>query len=321
MNQLVTDFLSKLELGEPQRCENLAMIPLIQSGSQPLDYVTLEDGLENDLLAVEELEERASVNDIQFHNKSKLYALLFEGEEFLGAMQNRILNVSVLVKPETRQRLPVSCVEHGRWHHEHRERENQKFRVAKDRVHYARGRAMENRAVNESLRTRSEFRGDQREVWQDIELKSQRLQAESPTSASEEMYASNRMRAQRYVESFVHEQRQVGSVFLVDGKVSGVDLFASESTHKSMLTRVVRSYSLDALDSVESRNISDSNQENEAATTRAAAKQFVERLMNAATIQYDGLAEGQNIRFEQDGLTGSALVFQDQVLHLSAFNL
>jgi hypothetical protein len=38
-----------------------------------------------------------------------------DGEQLVGAKQNRILNMTVLVAAETEVTIPVSCVERGRW--------------------------------------------------------------------------------------------------------------------------------------------------------------------------------------------------------------
>ena len=48
-------------------------------------------------------------------NPTDVAVLLYEGEEVLGAQQNRTFDVSVLVPAGASVRVPVSCVEHGRW--------------------------------------------------------------------------------------------------------------------------------------------------------------------------------------------------------------
>ncbi len=40
---------------------------------------------------------------------------MLDSEELIGAKQNRILNVSVMVPPHTTITVPVTCVEQGRW--------------------------------------------------------------------------------------------------------------------------------------------------------------------------------------------------------------
>ena len=274
------------------------------------------------LFQVEELDEGASVNDILFRNLSDKFALLFEGEEFLGAMQNRILNVSIFVTPKTKQKIPVSCVEAGRWHHQHRDRGKRRFRAA-NRMHYARGRAMENAAVSANLASSQEYRSDQSEIWSDIDRKSRRMNASSPSSASDAMYVSSESRIDEFLNSFKHVPSQVGSVFLVDGVVSGLEVFANESTHERMLQKLIRSYALDAIDSSLSREAA------EIKSTRKLTKkqcvevteEFTNKLKSSWTKRFDGVCVGENYRFNDERLTGGALVHEDQLLHLCAFAL
>jgi hypothetical protein len=69
------------------------------------------------LLRVTETSEAGSVPELVVSNPLAEDVLLYDGEELLGAKQNRILNVSVLVAGKTTLSIPVSCVEQGRWRH------------------------------------------------------------------------------------------------------------------------------------------------------------------------------------------------------------
>lgn len=323
MNLTAQSFLAGLRTGEPVCRDNLSMVPLFHDQNIEPDYITLKDGIENALLFVEEVDDEGSVNDILLRNKSDKKALLFEGEEVLGAMQNRILNVSILASGGSKQKIPVSCVEEGRWHHEADDEDEQRFHVA-DRMHYASGRAAENRAVNRNLESKRGFRGDQGRVWSDIEEKSMRLQAESPTSASDAMYVSTKANLDKHVAYFKHAPAQIGSVFLIHNEVAGLEVFASEKTHASLLPRLIKSYALDAVDQAIMRDKPTPDQKSSADTLSAIAadvrtKMFLDQLKNAWTKQFDGVSLGQNIRFRHDNLTGGALIHDNVLLHMCAF--
>ncbi len=317
-----SSILSALQLGEPTSCNNLSLVPLLSDVQTDPTYITLEKGLASSTVEVEELDNGASVSDVLFRNLSDNHVLLFEGEELLGAMQNRILNVSILVSPKTKQILPVSCVEAGRWHHEERDPSKQKFSVA-NRVHYARGRALENRAVSMNLHSSREYRGNQGRTWSEIDEKSARLNVSSESSAADAMYVSTRTKIDNFVESFKHVPDQIGSIFVLDGLVSGLELYSSQDTHAQMLPRLVRSYALDAIDSSVSKaeSKSDPKKATSLGRSKTAAEEFLARISNSWTKRFKGVCLGENIRFTDERLTGSALEHEDRVLHLSAFAL
>lgn len=321
LNTTISTFLSQLNFGSPTTCENLTIVPLLDSQNVEPNYLTMDEGLSTALFQIEELEDGAQVNDIRFRNISEKFALLFEGEELLGAKQNRILNISVLVKPKADQILPVSCVEAGRWHHNHRDRSQQRFRSA-NRMHYARGRAFENRAVSMSLASRSEIRSDQSGVWAGIAEKSRRMGAHSPSSASDAMFVSTQPQIQTFLEAFEPQPNQIGSVFLINGQVLGMEIFKSEKTHKSLMPKLVQSYALDAIDSALTRKFDGNGKSAEFSKDQleTAVKDFISRFQTSETNQFDGVAEGENFRFNGKQLTGGALVHDDQILHLCAFD-
>src|SRR5207247_10554658 len=71
------------------------------------------------MVTVGEVSQEGSVPELVVENKSHRRVLFLEGEQLLGAKQNRILNTSVLVPGGATLRIPVSCVEQGRWSRAH----------------------------------------------------------------------------------------------------------------------------------------------------------------------------------------------------------
>ena len=82
---------------------------------------------------------------MRFVNLGDLAMLLLDGEELIGAKQNRILNLSILAPAHQTIAIPVSCVEVGRWHAQSAE-----FGSAR-RTQFAAGRARKAADVSESL--------------------------------------------------------------------------------------------------------------------------------------------------------------------------
>ena len=101
MDILITDFLSKINLGEVQGFKNLQIIPLFTEGEESPVYLTLKEALEKRLLVVTEVSAQASVPELKVINNADLPVLLLDGEELAGAKQNRVLNSTILVKEKS----------------------------------------------------------------------------------------------------------------------------------------------------------------------------------------------------------------------------
>jgi ARG and Rhodanese-Phosphatase-superfamily-associated Protein domain len=102
------------QLGDPLEYRRVAVYPLFPLHDPRAHYLTLEDALPRGL-RVEEIDASGSVPQLRVVNPLAEDVLLYEGEELVGAKQNRILNVTVLVGAKSDLPIPVSCVEEGRW--------------------------------------------------------------------------------------------------------------------------------------------------------------------------------------------------------------
>ena len=203
----LSTFLAKpLRVGDPDVAGNLAVFPLF--GPAPtLEYLSFAQGRAVGV-SVGELDGGASVNDLFVHNPGEVPVLLFEGEEVLGAQQNRTFDVPVLVDAGKKARVPVSCMERGRWDgSRHRERfvpspQTAGPKLRRMKAHYARKLA----AVG------GEARADQGAVWKSIDDTSRRLGAHSPTDAMHDVFESRRGELAEAVERIHVHDGQTGAI-------------------------------------------------------------------------------------------------------------
>jgi hypothetical protein len=123
------------------------------------------------------------VPDLRVANLGDLPLLLLDGEQLVGAKQNRILNMTVLVAAQTEVTILVSCVEQGRWGY--RARHSAPSEVSL----YAGLRAKKIAWVSRSLREGRGHTADQQGVWEALAQKAEAHDAQSPTGAMHGSYA------------------------------------------------------------------------------------------------------------------------------------
>ncbi len=105
MRTLQEEF-SCIEIGRSSQFRNLTLFPLMRP-SVPvpqLDYLLLEDGIAQGKVRVTELHAGGSVPELRLENNADLPVLLVDGEELVGAKQNRVLNLTILAPAMCRGR-------------------------------------------------------------------------------------------------------------------------------------------------------------------------------------------------------------------------
>jgi len=311
MKQILDQALD-VKIGAPATFKNMTVFPLMGSQANAADYLTLDEALAQKLAAITELSEGGSVPELKFVNSGDKKVFLLDGEELVGAKQNRVINLSIMVPAGITLVVPVSCVEAGRWHHRSRE-----FSSA-PRAHYAEGRAKKMAQVSESMKASGHRASNQGEVWNHINEKFSRFGSSSPTSAMSDIYEQQSVRLEDYVRSFAPAGNQVGAVFAIEGKVVGLELFDAPETLRKLFPKLLRSYGLDALD----RARSDSAETRACQIpTEAKAAAFLRKVTKAKEEEFPALGEGQDLRLTGPRLTGAALGVDGRVVHLSAFSM
>jgi hypothetical protein len=98
------------QLGQPQQAGGITMTPLFPLQDPVCDYVSLDEALAGGL-QISEVNEAGDVGELAVRNPLDRGVLLYDGEELVGAKQNRVLNTTVLVAAHSHLTIPVSCVE------------------------------------------------------------------------------------------------------------------------------------------------------------------------------------------------------------------
>ena len=304
---IITSTLQNISIQEGQTHKNLSVFSLTHAPETDPGYIILDEAIQAKSVHIRETSESGTVPFIRLENQGAVPVFLLDGEELVGAKQNRILNLTILAPAKRTIDIPVSCVEVGRWAHN-----SDRFASA-DRAVYASLRAQKTVQVSASLAVSGQRHADQGAIWENIESKSDRMRAVSSTGAMDGMYENYESHLLEFNEKFVPTKDQVGAIFATNGEVVGLDLFDHPSTYSKLCSKLLRSYALDALDS---------SDEKFALPSKSVGEDFVAELINQTDeAAFPAIGEGTDIRLSGPGLTGSALHALDNLVHLCAFRL
>ena len=303
--------VDRLRLGDPVVRRGLAMVPLFADMPRRVEYLTFGEAVRAGTCRLMEVSEGGSVPQLMLVNSGTRPVLLLDGEELLGAKQNRIVNLTILAPAMHDLAIPVSCVEKGRWQYRSREFEES------PRTMYPSARAAKMEQVSTSL-DRGERHADQRAVWDGIAEKAARMAAPSATSAMSDIFLRHGNTIEEYVEPFAAQDGQVGAVFVIGRRSVALDLFDAPATLRTYLPKLVRGCALDALDATRSEAGGTPGDHGEPV---ALAERFLQALAACGAQAHPALGLGEDLRIRGDGITGAALRVEETLVHLGAFEV
>ncbi len=301
MNKMnITIPLPEIEVGPPIRHEGLSVFPLFTRHDGAVDYRLAHEAIADGSVRVEEVDESGSVPDLLVENLGDVRILFLEGEELVGAKQNRIVNTTILVAAKSEIKIPVSCVEQGRWDYKSR-----RFRSSGSHSPSKLRYAMK-RSVSASVKGGTGYRSNQREVWAGVMhcLKAQGVA--SSTQAMSDAFEARQSAASKYRESLPYVAGATGIAVAIGEQVVGCDVFDNPETCEKTWERLLSGCILEAMVS-------------KATGAHAEVAQVEKLLATAADLaweRFDSIGEGVDYRTESSGGDhASALVFEDSVVH------
>ncbi|CAN5896628.1 hypothetical protein BH23GEM9_BH23GEM9_34450 [soil metagenome] len=305
----------EVRLAAPRRYENLTIFPLVAPGAADLPYELLVDALAAGTLSIGEVGE-GTVPTLIAKNAGGRAVLVLDGEQLIGARQNRMTNRSILLAAGATTEIPVYCMEQGRWHFD----SSVMAPAPQHSPTKVRRRARETEARHASAGvsfTTDALREAQGDVWNDVSETLHAVGGSSATHSLDAAYAANSQSVDRWLAPFPRDDDQVGLLAFIAGAPLGMDIIGTPRLYERLHERLLRGYIMDALEGVHGARST-------AAGTATAqpeprdAQAYLDTVRSAQRVEAPTVGLG---RYHVLGGTviGGELVEDMRVAHLSAF--
>ncbi|NIN73235.1 MAG: hypothetical protein GTO46_15185 [Gemmatimonadetes bacterium] len=297
----------QIALGSAQRYQWLTLFPVIDRQPRHLPYRLLADALEAGTVQVAEVG-TGSVPEIAVENRGDKDVLVLDGEQLLGAKQNRTVSRTLILPAHATTSIPVSCMEQGRWrftsgrfahkgdHSPSKVRRHaREAEVACTEAMIAAGPAMLARA--------------QGAVWSEIADSLKRSGGRSPTGALDDLYELRARDLDKWTKHFPWVDDQVGLVAFLGDKPLGLDMIGGHRLYARLHKQLVRGYVMDALTAGPTRSVR---------VAHNASESFVEKARRATRTRAPTVGRGE-YRVLSKSVMGGELTDTCGLVHLSAF--
>lgn len=224
------ELLPDLQIEAPDVSGPLSVFPIV-SPEPPLEYVSFAEGASLGV-KITELPGGASVNDLLVVNPLDVAVLLYEGEELLGAQQNRTVDAAVLVPAGATMQVPVSCVEQNRWDG----RRHAEPLAPSPQTAFPALRARKSMRMRAAMAAGAPARADQGEVWATV-----------GPGAMADAFRDRGPSLDALAATIRRRPGQTGAIVAIGGRFAVADYVSRADVWAALSGPLVRGYALDAL--------------------------------------------------------------------------
>jgi len=153
--KIMGGFVDSVRIGEPTTFQNLIILPIFSEQGRSNGFSLLDDAIRTDKFRVTEVSDSGTVPELKVINHLDTDVLIIDGEELVGAKQNRIVNTTILVGKKQVVVIPVSCVEQGRWRYR-----SKQFSTGRSHL-YADLRKKKSKSVHSNLKMCASYQSNQ----------------------------------------------------------------------------------------------------------------------------------------------------------------
>ena len=294
---------------EFQKNLSLGVVQFRSEYVNTFDYISSEEAIGKNLIEVNEISEGGSVNNLFVINRSDKYVFFMDGDILQGAKQNRVINTSMLIAPNSKTSVPVSCVEAGRWRYS-----STKFYSS---GHMAPHKLRSDKAqqVKKNLELDNEYYGNQAEVWNKINEYEMLHKCKSFTSNLSYIYERKESEFRDFTKVFSLNPEANGIAIFVKNKILNIDLFNRDNIFREYFPKILKAAAM------ETYHLKESVKPLSEAEAKYKTNDFFDNYEKLEFSIHKSLGVGQEKRFETREYTGLELDYENHLIHLTSLGL
>ena len=230
--------------------------------------------------------------------------LVLDGEILVGCKQNRVVVHTVIIPVGSSLRVPVGCVEQGRWRASTPSFESGDMRAEP----WLRKHRLDGSPSRSSAGDADAI--DQAQLWSEVTSRFAAEGRHSPTADYHDLlgWAARSQRAS--LSRFKPEDGQVGLVVTRGGRLLGIEVFSHPETFAQAVVRTLPTYAMSAA-------MADDDAQGELESRSAADWLDAARSVEIRT--KPGIGEGTEFEISGDAWLGRGVFHQSRVRHLAVF--
>jgi len=292
-----------------QSKDALSIVQFETENKNSFEYISMSRAIQGKFIDVMEVSESGSVNDLNVINNSEHFVFMSDGDILSGAKQNRVLNTSVLVAPKSKIRIPVSCVEQGRWGYS-----SSKFRET-DYTAPSFMRSRKAKDVKESLKSGKNYDAKQGEVWAEVSNYSKSYSIDSDTSNLSDIFDSKKDDFDNFINEFKIETESNGIAIFINNKLLNIEIFNRTDIYKDYFNKLLKGAYFEAF------MLKPAEHKLTEAEAIYKTSDFLDKTETLTYEEHPGVGVGIERRFNSEDMTGLELNYENNQIHFASLNV
>lgn len=291
-----------------QTNKNLSVIQLATAEQDTVSYISGSLAIKEKKLSLKELTETGRVNHIIAINESSEFIFFKDGDLIEGAKQNRILNTSILLAPNSTTEIPVSCVEQGRWEYTSNEFSSSDLEIPTF------FRASMSKNVLNNLETSKMHDSNQSEVWNAVAMHERENKYRSKTSDLAESLKKKKKITEDAIKDFSLDPNANGAAVFIGQRLLNIDIFNRKDIFAEYFPKLLKGAFSEKLRYIKESEL----------TQDLAFKSFDQLFTSYNKIEkkeFNGAGVGTEYRFSNKKCSGFELKWEGNLIHFTLLDI